>query len=85
MNDELDGDFKYLIKLIDIDGDVLSIASPWNDNTLMMRIENDDIINGFIIDLPIAMALMSVLLPLIRDTKLEQALDDFMNPEKDFP
>ena len=50
----------------------------------MMRIDNDGTVNGFIINLPIALTLMGVLLPFIQTAKLEQMMDDFMNP-KDFP
>jgi hypothetical protein len=84
MEDQSEDDFKALIRLIDIDGDMLSIASPWDDHELMMRIENDGVTTGFIINLPTALAIMSVLLPLIQGAKLKKAWDEFMNPEKDF-
>jgi hypothetical protein len=76
---------KYLLHLTDIDGDILTVANPWADEgELMMRIDNDGTVNGFIINLPIALTLMGVLLPFIQTAKLEQMMDDFMNP-KDFP
>lgn len=76
---------KYLIHLSDVDGDVLTIANPWADEgRLMMRIENDGTTNGIIIDLPMAMSILGVLLPMIQSAKLEQMMDEFLNP-KDFP
>jgi hypothetical protein len=47
----------------------------------MMRIENDDTINGIIIDLPIALALMGLLLPIIRNGMLDKALKEYTNPD----
>jgi len=75
---------KYLLHLTDCDGDVLTIASPWaNEFELMMRIDNDGTVNGIIIDLPMALSMMSVLLPMIRSAKLDAALDEFMNAGND--
>ena len=84
MEDDTD-DLKYLLHLTDIDGDVLTVANPWADEgELMLRIENEGTTNGFIINLPMALTLMGVLLPFIQSAKLEQMMDEFMNP-KDFP
>jgi hypothetical protein len=83
MEDNID-DNKYLLKMTDCDGDEITVAAPWrHDSDLMLRIENDGIINGIIINLPIALGLMSVLLPFIQTAKLEEAFDQFLNPEKD--
>jgi hypothetical protein len=83
MEDNID-DNKYLLKMTDCDGDEITVASPWhNDTDLMLRITNDEFTNGIIVNLPIAMGLMSVLLPFIQTAKLGEAIDSMMNPEKD--
>jgi hypothetical protein len=82
LEDPIYGDNKYLLDMLDCDGDRLTVASPWlDDDQLMMRIENDDTINGIIIDLPIALALMGLLLPIIRNGMLDEALKEYTKPD----
>ena len=82
LEDPIYGDNKYLLDMLDCDGDRLTVASPWlDDSELMMRIENDDTINGIIISLPIALALMALLLPIIRAGMSDEALKEYTTPD----
>jgi len=86
MEDHIDNidDMKYLLYLTDCDGDRISVANPWDeDHSLMMRIENDHVTTGIIIDLPIALALIGVLLPMIQSAKFASHIERWMNPELD--
>jgi hypothetical protein len=82
LEDPIYGDNKYLLDMLDCDGDRLTVASPWlDDDQLMMRIENDDTITGIIIDLPIALALLGILLPLIGSGKFKEKLKEYTDPD----
>jgi hypothetical protein len=73
---------KYLLDMTDMDGDRLTVASPWHsEHKLMMRIENDDSINGIIIDLPIALALIGILLPMIHSARFHEELKEYLEPD----
>lgn len=84
LDDPIFEDNKYLLDMTDVDGDRLTIATPWaNDYSMMMRIENDDTINGIIIDLPIALAMIGVLLPMIQSAQFEASLKEYLEPDTD--
>lgn len=65
----------YLLDMTDEDGDVITIHRPsrW-DGDYMMRIHNDDVCTGIIIDGPMACALLGVLAPIARDFKIDEYL-----------
>ena len=66
MMNEIDYDGeKYLIDIQDCDGDRLTIASPWSDDSRMIRIGNDESITGFIVSAPEAMIIVGCLMELI--------------------
>ena len=64
-----------LLEMMDCDGDFISVQEM-SDDSLMLRIENDETITGIIIDAPIALALVGVLLPMIRNFKMEEFLSE---------
>jgi hypothetical protein len=75
-------DNQFLIDVLDCDGDRLTVSAPWNnDDDLMMRIENDDTINGIIINLPIALALIGILLPMIQTGRFDEKVKEYMDPD----
>ena len=83
-DDPIFEDNKYLLDMVDVDEDRLTVSAPWSrDFSLMMRIENDDVINGIIIDLPIALALVGILLPMIQSAKFEASLKEYLEPDTD--
>ena len=57
----------YILNIEDHDGDRFTIAQPYRDDTLMLRIENDDLITGFIVNAPRAMAIVGCLMKLIEE------------------
>lgn len=68
-------DNMFLLCLQDVDGDTISMSQPYkNEDTIMLRIENDGEICGLIVDGPMAMAIMGVLFPFIQKFKLEEYL-----------
>jgi hypothetical protein len=68
-------DNTFLLCLEDVDGDTISMSQPYkNEDTIMLRIENDGEICGLIVDGPMAMAIMGVLFPVIQKFKLEEYL-----------
>jgi hypothetical protein len=64
-----------LLEMMDCDGDSVSVQEM-SDDRFMLRIENDEVITGIIIDAPIAMALVGVLLPMIRNFKMDEFINE---------
>ena len=77
MLDEIDYDAEeYLIDIQDGDGDRMTISSPWSESTLMMRIENDDTITGFLVTPSEAMIIVGCLMKLIEQWDFQGHIKD---------
>ncbi|KPK59041.1 MAG: hypothetical protein AMJ59_12775 [Gammaproteobacteria bacterium SG8_31] len=66
----------YLLNIEDYDGDRFTIAKPYHDDTLMLRIENDDLIAGFIVNAPRAMAIVGCLMKLIEEWDFKKDIQE---------
>lgn len=67
---------KYILDVRDCDDDRITLHKPetWGGD-YMLRIQNDDMKCGVVIDGPLAMQLVGALLPIVRDFKLDSYLD----------
>jgi hypothetical protein len=74
--------YRNILDIVDCDGDRLMVAAPWpNEDELMMRIVNEDTTTAIVITLPIALALMGVLLPLIQSGRFDEKVKEYMDPD----
>jgi len=91
MNEANYDEEEYLIDIEDCDGDRLTIAKPYGDDDLMIRIGNDESITGFIVTAPEAMIIVGCLMRLITQWDFQGHIKDvrreahYMNRYYDTP